>query len=594
VWDLTRPVDYTEAVSFGPDRRDVDAVGFGPDGRGLLVLGKGGVLRRWDGGTGLTDADRVFHLSNEWRVPATPAAFSGDGRRLAAVSGDDPTAVKVIDTASGRELATLRGHTGTVWYVACDATGTRVATAAVGMRDGEPLREVKVWDATTGQLVWGEATTKERTLCIAINPDGTRLAEARIGLGDNRWVALWTVGESEYRGLRGPEDGLYAVALAFSPDGSRVAAASAGGSIYLWDRAGERIHSDEPIRGPEGLAGLAFNPDGSRLAGVTRDRVHVWDVASGQDVLFLRGAVTRPTDNGFNPVIAWSRDGTRLAASNWNRTVSVWEADDPTTPAGKAALARRAAGRAFDWHLGRAEWYAGPGTTFAADFHRRRAAALDPGTPARRRHRGDFHARSGRWAEAAADFAATLAPAIPAGAEGLDGCAALLLTTDPAAYRELRSRALRELGTSDDVGTLSRLVRAGVLAPSSPDEAAALLAAARRWAQSNPRDTTAAQYLGLALVRAGEWDEAARVLGPVVEAKEGVTPVVGWLAVGLAHLRRGAAGEARPWLAKADAWLAAAARDLPPATGIAVAGWDWAGYLTARALRREADSLSRP
>src|SRR5262249_41129791 len=83
---------------------------------------------------------------------------------------------------------------------------------------------------------------------------------------------------------------------------------------------------------------MAFSPDGQRLAAVSRARVQVWDVVTGQMVLVLQGAPPRPNDNGFNPRIAWSPDGRRLAASNRDRSVSIWDSADRQTQAAKRAL----------------------------------------------------------------------------------------------------------------------------------------------------------------------------------------------------------------------------------------------------------------
>src|SRR5262249_45265340 len=110
VWDLTRPVEFTQAVSLGRERHDIDALGFTADNRELLVLGKHGFLRRWEVASGLIVQEHHLGCSSEWLVPAALAAFSSDGRLLAAVSGRDPTEVKILETASGRERRCLRGH----------------------------------------------------------------------------------------------------------------------------------------------------------------------------------------------------------------------------------------------------------------------------------------------------------------------------------------------------------------------------------------------------------------------------------------------------------------------------------------------------
>ena len=47
------------------------------------------------------------------------------------------------DAKSGAELLTLKGHTGTVWWVSFSADGSRIVT-------GSDDRTAKVWDARSG------------------------------------------------------------------------------------------------------------------------------------------------------------------------------------------------------------------------------------------------------------------------------------------------------------------------------------------------------------------------------------------------------------------------------------------------------------
>jgi WD40 repeat protein len=126
----------------------------------------------------------------------------------------------------------------------------------------------------------------------------------------------------------------------------------------------------EPQKVPALLCDLAFSPDGKRLAGICRDRVKLWDAETGQEVLTLRGAPQRHRDPAFNPRLAFSPDGKRLVGTNWDESISVWEAEDPG-PGRQEARRQAAERRAPLWHLEEAERCTRLGNRVAAGFHLR-------------------------------------------------------------------------------------------------------------------------------------------------------------------------------------------------------------------------------
>ena len=66
---------------------------------------------------------------------------------------------------------------------------------------------------------------------------------------------------------------------------------------------------------------MAWSPDGKRLATGSDDKTaKVWDAASGQELLTLRGH-----DRAVESV-AWSPDGKRLATGSDDKTAKVWDA----------------------------------------------------------------------------------------------------------------------------------------------------------------------------------------------------------------------------------------------------------------------------
>jgi tRNA A-37 threonylcarbamoyl transferase component Bud32 len=110
--------------------------------------------------------------------------------------------------------------------------------------------------------------------------------------------------------------------VAFSPDGSRLAAAGEDRIIRIWDTAiGEQVHRMEGHT--DIVTSLSWSPDGRRLASASDDQtVRVWDTESG-------AAASEPwqAHTEFVLSVAWSPDGERIASAGWDHQIIVWEAE---------------------------------------------------------------------------------------------------------------------------------------------------------------------------------------------------------------------------------------------------------------------------
>jgi WD40 repeat protein len=235
-------------------------------------------------------------------------AFDPEGTSLYAATG---TTVEVRHPVTHRRVGAVFEVGSRVMAMVVSPDGRRLVTAA----EDNTLR---VWDAESRQPVGGPLVAEgmNRPYGLAINPDSTLLAAA----GDGG-TALWNLADRQVVGLLQATNGGHS-AVAFSPDGSRIATGdTGGGTVVLW-RTDTRQPDGEPLVAHEAGASvnaLTFDRSGTVLADGSGDFVaNVWNLTAREHSEF-RGHDLQPIHS-----VVLTADGQTMITASLN-SVRVWD-----------------------------------------------------------------------------------------------------------------------------------------------------------------------------------------------------------------------------------------------------------------------------
>ena len=283
------------------------SLAFSPDSKTLAAGGFDNKIRVWDVATGKQTATMEGHT-----VGVFCLAFSPDGKTLASGGGDE--SVKLWNVAAGKKIADLEGHIKGVMSVAFSPDGKLLASCAA-----DAIMLWNVADATNVLVAKPLTNAYEKepfgAYAMAYAPDGKALA-----LTDSaRLVALWDIGTRKTTLLPSqPGQGGHTMVV-FSPDGKTLASNGGEtlvGEVNLWDlttgKPAATLKGD-PDHEIEGILSMAFTPDGKTVIATTRQYdVALWDLATGKLTATFRMFPANAVVWGY-AATAFSPDGKTLA-----------------------------------------------------------------------------------------------------------------------------------------------------------------------------------------------------------------------------------------------------------------------------------------
>jgi RNA polymerase sigma factor (sigma-70 family) len=200
---------------------------------------------------GLAAAGVVKGMQGD-QSPAQPPPAKVDS----PVKGEQPAAQPAPPLPAAMPLG---GHTGVVHALALDRDGKLLASAGAD-------KTVRLWDLTTGRQLHSLEQPSE-AVAVAFSPDGTLLAALSAGNQGALTVFEVKTGKPLWRGGAKPKGaGAATAALAVSPDGKRLAVLSGG--VQGYDLATGRLFFVLQLPAGKGMGkgAVAYSPDSQVLA----------------------------------------------------------------------------------------------------------------------------------------------------------------------------------------------------------------------------------------------------------------------------------------------------------------------------------------
>ncbi len=236
------------------------------------------------------------------------------GARLDSKANADTRLVRLMPRLAQPTPPETYTATLPVTALAVDHTGSRLVSSG--------YHELLVWSLPDGKLVRRIPDVAERVYGLDFHPDGKRIAVASGTPGQVGEVKVFDVETGErLNDLLVSEDVMFDVS--FSPDGRRLAACGADGTIVIFS-LDERQGSTRFIEDhSDWVNSIAWSPDGNQLVSASRDKTaKLFDVAIGKLLLTFTGHQQNVTAAIF------SEDGKRVISGGDDRRLRIWNVND--------------------------------------------------------------------------------------------------------------------------------------------------------------------------------------------------------------------------------------------------------------------------
>ena len=232
-------------------------------------------------------------------------ALSPNGQYVAG--GTNNGEIRLWQATDGQLLLAFKGHIKLTWSLAFNPASTHLVS---GGYDGL----VKVWEVSSGQCVSILQGHTKWVEWVAVHPAGRLLATC----SDDRSIRLWDLSTSRCIKIW-PEQHQEVWSVAFSPDGRWLSSSYGDGVVKIWDHASGQCLWSVAAHHGSAVTCLAFSPDSQLLCSGGEDAtIMVWQASNGDHLGTLSGHTDAVQCLGFNA------QGV-LASGSFDRTVKLWQ-----------------------------------------------------------------------------------------------------------------------------------------------------------------------------------------------------------------------------------------------------------------------------